>query len=353
MEEKIADLSKYQPLVNYAKAKADGLSLAILRVQYGSTVIDQVYPQHVSGCVQNAIPFGSYAFGHYVSVNDAVKEATDFLSRIDKRTKFLVLDVESQTLQSCGSANLASATQAFINECKKAGYKTGLYVSPDLATKYGMDKVVADFLWIPRYSSNDLGLPTGPKPLVPCDLWQYTQCGKLDGVPGHVDLSLLVGSKDLSWFVGQTTVPADTKPAPKPVASAPTSGIAPYVPENHGILAKVKVIADKLNIRVAPNVKADITRVALKGEVFDVYANVNDWHNVGGANWVFGNNGQYLELVHDAPKPVAPKPVFHKVVSGDTLSELAVTFNTTVSAIKQLNGLKSDNIYIGQSLRVK
>jgi LysM repeat protein len=55
---------------------------------------------------------------------------------------------------------------------------------------------------------------------------------------------------------------------------------------------------------------------------------------------------------------VAPAPstttsyITYTVVSGDTLSELADTYNTTVTAIKQLNSLSSDTIYVGQKLKI-
>lgn len=42
----------------------------------------------------------------------------------------------------------------------------------------------------------------------------------------------------------------------------------------------------------------------------------------------------------------------YKVVSGDTLSEIAAKFKTTVSNIKSLNQLKSDTIQVGQVLNV-
>ncbi|WP_043932726.1 C40 family peptidase [Bacillus sp. EB01] len=42
----------------------------------------------------------------------------------------------------------------------------------------------------------------------------------------------------------------------------------------------------------------------------------------------------------------------YTVKSGDTLSEIAVDFKTTVSAIKSLNNLTSDIIYVGQTLKV-
>lgn len=43
----------------------------------------------------------------------------------------------------------------------------------------------------------------------------------------------------------------------------------------------------------------------------------------------------------------------HKVKSGDTLWGLSQTYGTSIQKIKQLNGLSSDLIYIGQALKVK
>lgn len=45
--------------------------------------------------------------------------------------------------------------------------------------------------------------------------------------------------------------------------------------------------------------------------------------------------------------------VFHDVVKGDTLFNISKRYGTTVAAIKELNGLTSDTIKLGQRLRVK
>jgi peptidoglycan endopeptidase LytE len=45
-------------------------------------------------------------------------------------------------------------------------------------------------------------------------------------------------------------------------------------------------------------------------------------------------------------------PATYKVVAGDTLSKIAARFGTTVSRIKQLNGLQSDLIFAGQTLKL-
>ena len=43
----------------------------------------------------------------------------------------------------------------------------------------------------------------------------------------------------------------------------------------------------------------------------------------------------------------------YRILKGDTLSAIAKKFGTTVAKLKQLNGLKSDRILVGQSLKVR
>jgi N-acetylmuramoyl-L-alanine amidase len=114
-------------------------------------------------------------------------------------------------------------------------------------------------------------------------------------------------------------------PAPAPVkpVTPPEPVIAPYIPVSNGVVARVQAKVD-VNIRVAPDTKAEVVRVAKTGEKFDVYVNQNDWHNVGGANWIFGNNGQYLALV---PKVVLPSGVYNEGDKGDAVKQIQDALN--------------------------
>lgn len=58
--------------------------------------------------------------------------------------------------------------------------------------------------------------------------------------------------------------------------------------------------------------------------------------------------GQVLKLKADAPAPSRG----YKVVAGDTLSGIAQRFNTTVTTLKIINHLSSDTIYVGQTLQL-
>lgn len=56
-----------------------------------------------------------------------------------------------------------------------------------------------------------------------------------------------------------------------------------------------------------------------------------------------------------APKPTTPAPATgtHKVVKGDTLYSVATKYKATVANLKTWNALKSDELSIGQILKVK
>jgi LysM repeat protein len=81
--------------------------------------------------------------------------------------------------------------------------------------------------------------------------------------------------------------------------------------------------------------------------------NLVKWNNIKNPNVL--DIGQVLKLKAPAVKKPISKPVSYKtikIVSGDTLSELAEKYKSSVSELKKLNNLKSDMIYVGQKLKV-
>ncbi|WP_142334602.1 GH25 family lysozyme [Bacillus wiedmannii] len=199
MKKSIVDISKWNNKMNWDVA-APQIELAICRVQYGSNLVDHLYNDHVANLERYGIPHAAYAYGCYVSVADAIVEAKDFLARVNSNAKFLVLDVEDDTLSSMNDKNkLAEASQAFIDTCRAAGWKIGLYVAHHMYGSYNLQSVQADFIWLPRYGTNN-GQPQ-TIPAYPCDIWQYTDNGYIDGI-GRVDINLLQGGKSLNWYIG-------------------------------------------------------------------------------------------------------------------------------------------------------
>ena len=120
----------------------------------------------------------------------------------------------------------------------------------------------------------------------------------------------------------------------------------------------------------APSVQASAsqptsTYTVVKGDTLSAIARRNNisltdlrqWNSLSG-DLIFP--GQQLKVAGGAstqpaaqPQAAAPSSTSDYVIqSGDTLSKIAKQFGTTVSTLQQLNGLSSDRIYAGQSLKV-
>lgn len=84
---------------------------------------------------------------------------------------FWAMDAEKQEITT------TAAIAAFADELRKLGaVKVGCYCANHLYQKfdYGSIRDKFDFTWIPRYGSKP--------PVYPCDMWQYTSTGKVNGI---------------------------------------------------------------------------------------------------------------------------------------------------------------------------
>lgn len=174
------------------------------------------------------------------------------------------------------------------------------------------------------------------------NIYQY-QCDKTNwnNTGTNVDLDNLEKSDIGAWCSTESL----QQKSPTPVQPVSTG---------NPIVAKVKVIADALNCRQHPDPNSPILFVTKKGEVYNVTAYINDWHEViidnnGHNGYLFGNNGKYLSLIQDAPQLI-----YHVVKSGESLSKIAFDYGTTVLQLQTWNAIKNANIiYAGERIRVK
>lgn len=370
---RIVDFSEWQNAIDFGKVAAkvaDGtIDGVILRVQAGSTHPDARYAEYVAGCKANNIPFGTYAYFKGVSVTDAVQEAKDAVARTDKASAFIVVDIEAVT--TANPTDLAAAGQAFVDYVKSQGIRCGLYTGEYFYQPHGLNTIKADFNWIAKYGVND-GQPH-TAPAIPFDLWQFSSTFHIDGVAGNVDVSQYADGKDKYWLFGvqkPAEVAPKVEPTPAPVASAPV--VTPrklILPASNPTWTVYKL--DHPPVKSNPaNIAGVLAPAKFGGLTYDILgtsceADVYVIHTDSfGIVKIYATTAVGAEFTGNAPLSrypvppyvsIAPKPqpVIHRVVSGDTLSGLAVRFGTTVASIKALNGLHSDTIYIGQSLRVK
>ena len=206
----IVDLSHHQDPKNFNyDVFAQNIRHAIIRTQYGSKTVDRYYKTHHAELRKRGIGTSAYAWVRGVSENDMRVEARDFFNRTkDLKPLAWVLDVEEKSM-----ANMRAGIKAYVDELRKLGVteEIGVYIAHHLYKPFNLDLNDFDFVWIPRYGANN-GQMHDTKPSYPCDLWQFTSQGRLDGYNGVLDLNVVVSNKPLRFL-------QSAQPTPQPSPS--------------------------------------------------------------------------------------------------------------------------------------
>ena len=297
MKKILIDVSEHQGVIDWEKVMPhiDG---AILRCGYGGDYEDQddeQFRRNADECTRLGIPFGVYLYSYAKSVQAAQYEA-DHVLRLVKGYSLsypVYLDLE-QPGTEFGAIERANV---FGDIIEAAGYWCGIYANLNWWENHlrGLDrftKWVAQYYKQCEYSGSAL------------DIWQYTDAGIIDGISGNVDMNECY--RDFPAEI--LGVVEEVKPAKKTVA--------------------------------------ELVEEVLDGK----WGNGDDRKNrLTAASYDY-------ESVQNAvnEKLEAKKEVWHTILEGETLSEIAERFDTTVTELVKLNDIKTPSlIYSGHKIRVK
>ena len=191
MAYKILDISKYQPIVDYADTAKDidGVILRIGLTYWGAQAMgkDEYFEQHYAGFKAVGCPVGVYYYSAADSVAVAEKEANYCLSLLKGKQFELPIyyDVENNERQGKLSKQaLTEIVDKFCSIVEKAGYFVGYYsYTAWLLSKFDTAYLSKKYtLWKADYR-------TAYDKTIPCDMHQYTSGGSVNGINGRVDLS--------------------------------------------------------------------------------------------------------------------------------------------------------------------
>jgi len=196
----IIDVSQYQGAIEWDKVAKD-LDFAVLRASVGLKA-DTRYNINALALEKANKPYHAYHYLKANSLQEADSEAKAFANATaGTKPLFYVIDAESASVENKNARMVADRFETKLREYVGKDIKVAVYIAHHKYLTWKLDYSHYAYVWIPRYGKNT-GMPDA-KPVYPCDVWQYTSKGKVEGVKGNVDISELTGTKPMSYFTGK------------------------------------------------------------------------------------------------------------------------------------------------------
>lgn len=339
------DVSKHQGHIDWQRVKASGrVDFAILRAGLGRTAAqkDARFEENYAAATAAGIPVGAYWYSYAVTPEEARQEAQACLQVIaGKQFAYPIwFDLEEGAALKTGKANCSAMVRAFCDVLEAAGCWVGLYASRSVLTDLIEPAVCTRYaIWVAEWGSSlHYDGAVG--------IWQRSDSGSVPGVAGTVDLDTcfvdypaLIRAAGRNGFAPPETAPAaaDAQPSPDPSAAEPPGAssepVSPSEPEPPA----------------TPKPMSELVQEILRGE----------WGNGDERKRRLTAAGYKYSIVQAAVNAAIRKASgrIHTVAAGDTLTKIARTYGTTVSAILAANAgeypaITANHICVGWRLKV-
>lgn len=218
----VIDVSAWQGVIDWAKAKAAGVEGAIIRIGYGSgNAIDKQAQRNINECKRLGIPFGVYLYSYAERASDGTEEGKDVVAKLRQLgvkpsdlTYPVYYDTENWTGTWTGhkaptDPNVWNgAINNWWSQLRGASYTNlSVYSYPNyLNTALNTANIHAKTRWVASYDSRtNFSFSTNDRG------WQYTSQGNVAGINGTVDLNAF-GYRDYQAAIDVRTLPSVSVP---------------------------------------------------------------------------------------------------------------------------------------------
>lgn len=195
----VIDVSEWQGDIDWAKAKADGVEGAIIRLGYGEgNNADKKAQRNISECKRFGIPFGIYWYSYADTPALAKEEGADVVAKLKQfgvnpsdLAYPVYYDLEKWTWEGHQPPTDPNVYNNIVNNwysaLQSAGYKNlGVYsYTSYLQGPLKHVDIYAKTTWVAQYGAR-MGFDSFP---TNSRGWQYTSTGKVDGISGNVDMN--------------------------------------------------------------------------------------------------------------------------------------------------------------------
>lgn len=181
------DISTWQgDNVDFNKLKASGIDYVILRAGFSETK-DNRFEKYYRDARAAGMKIGVYWYLYASTPNGAAKEANACLNVL--KGKYLDMpvycDIEEEYIVNQKSASEVTGLALSFGEIiKSGGFRPGVYASASvLYRKIYRSSLSGYSIWNAEWNASLTEA---------CDIWQYSETGRVSGISGYVDLDLIM-----------------------------------------------------------------------------------------------------------------------------------------------------------------
>ena len=345
------DVSGAQGSINWNKVKNDGIEFAILKLgniyDTDANYKDSKFDTNYKNARANGIKVGAYIY-NYCNTLDNLKKGLDWaFEKLEGKELDLplYLDMEDKTIAVETVDSLTNQCNEFAKLVKQKGYRAGVYANLNwLKNELNPSKFDKDIsVWVAQYYKE-------------CeyqgeyDIWQYSSSGKVDGISGNCDMNYLYNED----IVKETSTVVEDKKSVDELAQEVIDGKWGNGTDRKSKLEKAgydyNAVQNRVNeILKEQNKKKSVTEVA-KDVINGKYGNGEERKKK-----LEAERYDYDEVQAKVNQLLGANVTkTYTVKSGDTLSEIAKKYNTTVQKLVKDNNIKNANlIYAGQKIVIK
>ena len=313
------DVSNWQGYIDYEKVRKDGIDVVYIESSIGKDYIDPYFELNYENAKLNGLKVGVYHFLTARSITEAEQEAEFFVSVISGKKIDCKLAMDFEEFGDLNVEQINDISEAFLNKViELTGKETIVYSDLSNAENvFDLSNIAS--LWLAYYGS-DRSLGNIESAWKTSQGRQYTDMGKVNGINGYVDRD---------FFTADVLLNDNSEIKRMNMQVNSNSERITYIVKPENTLWQ---IAEEYNVTI--NELININNITNPDLIYP------------GEKLSFISNTNFNQL-----KGLGQ--IFYTIKPGDTLSQLAVKYNTTIYEIAQKNDIKNVNIiYVGQRIRI-
>lgn len=331
------DVSGYQGNIDYSKVAQAGIKIVYMKSSEGSNYVDSHFERNYTEAKRNGLKVGVYHFLTARSIAQAETQAQFFVSLISGKNIDCKLAMDFESFGNLNKQQINDIAIAFINKVRELSQKDVVVYSNTYDATYIFEGEVTEYpLWVAQYGVSE---PQDNGNWTSWVGWQYADDGEVNGINARVDMNRFTKEILLD----------DTSEIPN--VENPNEG-----ENNNGNGSGGNNGGDNENGNNNGNEDNETGTRTIIIRSGDTLSQIALDYNTTVRRLVELNNIENPNLIYAGESLIVPTTNssienIYIVRSGDTLSQIALNFNTTVSAIANLNGITNVNlIYTGQRL---